>query len=89
MSLETINSKILRPATPMKKNTLLKKIFKISFDNKIMEKINPSRILHDPLIKAALSNTSANFDNLIAVCTLRNPIRSNFSTFINLFITLM
>lgn len=50
MSLETINSKILRPATPMKKNTLLKKIFKISCDNKIMEKINPSRILHDPLI---------------------------------------
>ena len=35
---------------------------KISFGNKSIEKVNLSRIFRDPLVKAALLNTSAYFD---------------------------
>ena len=37
-------------------------ICETSFDNKTIEIINLSCIFHDPLVKAALPNTSAHFD---------------------------
>ena len=63
-------------------------IYKISFDNKTIEKINLSPIFRDPLVKAALPKTSFHFDAPPLVNTLINLIVSkifSFHKFVNNF----
>ena len=86
MSLDIIDSKILKPSPLVKKKTPHKNIWKISFDNKIINKSNLYRIFHDPLVKVALPNTSIYFEAPTVVYTLMNLIGSknfNFNKFIN------
>ena len=63
-------------------------IYKISFDNKTIEKINLSPIFRDPLVKAALPKTSFHFDAPALVNTLINLRVSkmfSFHKFVNNF----
>ena len=76
MSLDISDFKLLKPPTSTKKNMPLKNIYKISFDNKTIRKVNPSRIFHDPWTKAVLPNTSAYFDTPTVIDTLKNPIEN-------------
>ena len=73
MMLENIDFKVLK-SVPLGKKKTPKNICEISCDNKTIEKINLSRIFHNPLVKAALPNISARFDTFAVVCTLMNPI---------------
>ena len=61
MLLDVIGSKILKQLPPVKKKASPKNIFKISFENETIAKINPSHTFHDPLINVALPNTSVHF----------------------------
>ena len=84
MPLDIIDSKILKPTPLLEEETPPRNFCKIFFDNKNNGKINLSRIFHDPLIKAVLSNTSAHFHTPTLVCTLENAIGSQILTLINL-----
>ena len=77
MSLDIIDSKILKPPPLVKKKT--PPICKIFFDNKKSEKIYLSHIFHDPLVKLALPKTF-HFDISIVVYTLANALGSKFLT---------
>ena len=61
MSLDIVDSNILKQPPTVQKKKHLKKIYKISFDNKTFKKVNLPRIFHDPLVKTALPNTSTDF----------------------------
>ena len=86
MGLDIIDSKLLKPSPLVRKKTPHKNIWKISFDNKIINKINFSRIFRDPLVKVPLPNTSIYFEAPTIIHTLMNLIGSknfNFNKFIN------
>ena len=88
MPIDIIDSKIIYLLPLVKKKIPPKNICKTFFDNKSIEKINLSRIFHDPLVKAALPNTSAHLHTPTAVYTLTNAIGSkifNFNKFVNDF----
>lgn len=76
MSLHVTDSQILK-SPPLVKNKILPiNVWKISFDNKSIEKIDLFCISHDLLVRAALPIRSAHFDDPIVVYTLTNTIES-------------
>ena len=50
MSLKIINYKYLGQQLQLRKQTPIKNVCKISSDSRTIEKVNPSHILHDPLV---------------------------------------
>lgn len=74
MTLGKNDSKIPKPLSVVKKRTLLTNICKVSFDNRTIEKINLFSIFHGPLVKAALPNTSAHFENPTMVYNCLNQV---------------
>ena len=84
--LDTIESKLYKPNPPKKKRKSPDNICSILFDNKGVEFINLSRILHDPDITSSLPSTPIKFPIPMVTYQLCSPLSTkifNFNTFVN------